>query len=175
MLDVSHTNITLRLKSIKHKLLVLLFFSTAYFNNSVGNNHEIFSHSNQKNDTIFIKQDTTTNQPIFESEIEKYADDSIRLDVINRKAFLYGNAQIKYQKTKITANFIEIDWNSNEIFAKSSIDSNGLHIGKPVFSEGNDSFKAEEITYNFKSKKCKVKNIITKEGEGYIHGKIVKK
>ena len=39
-----------------------------YFNNSVGNNHEIFSHSNQKNDTIFIKQDTTTNQPIFESE-----------------------------------------------------------------------------------------------------------
>ena len=77
--------------------------------------------------------------------------------MINRKAFLYGNAQIKYQKTKITANFIEIDWNSNENFAKSSIDSNGLHIGKPVFSEGNDSFKAEEITYNFKSKKCKVK------------------
>ena len=44
--------------------------------------------------------------------------------MINRKAFLYGNAQIKYQKTKITANFIEIDWNSNEIFAKSSVDSN---------------------------------------------------
>mgnify|MGYP001201488274 CR=1 FL=1 len=182
MLDVSHTNITLRLKSIKDKLLVLLFFSTGLFNNSAGNNHINFGFFKIKNDTNLLKNDTsinqsdtTINQSIFESEIEKDAHDSIRLDVINRKAFLYGNAQIKYQKTKITANYIEIDWNSNEIFAKSSIDSNGLHIGKPVFSEGNDSFKAEEITYNFKSRKCKIKNIITKEGEGYIHGKIVKK
>ena len=58
---------------------------------------------------------------------------------------------------------------------QNNIDSINQHIGKPVFSEGNDSFKADEITYNFKTKKCKVNNIITKEGEGYIHGETVKK
>ena len=31
------------------------------------------------------------------------------------------------------------------------------------------------MTYNFKTKKCNVKQITTKEGEGYILGKTVKK
>ena len=54
-------------------------------------------------------------------------------------------------------------------------DSLGNKIGHPVFTEGNESFKAHEIIYNFKSKKCRVKQITTKEGEGYILGKVVKK
>ena len=94
---------------------------------------------------------------------------------MNRKGYLFGNAKISYQATTITADYIEIDWNTNTVLAKSSIDSAGKHIGKPVFNEGKDSFKAEEITYNFESKKCKVKNIVTQEGEGYILGKVVKK
>ena len=54
-------------------------------------------------------------------------------------------------------------------------DSSGSFIGNPVFSEGKENFKASEILYNLKSKKCIVKKIITQEGEGYIHGTKVKK
>lgn len=142
--------------------LLLLFLSTGLINNSAASNTPIFN-------------DTTAQNSFFEAEIEKDAKDSIKLDIINQKAYLYGDAEIKYQKTTITAAYIEIDWISNTIFATTALDSLGNKMGHPVFTEGAESFKAHEITYNFKSKKCRVKQISSKEGEGYILGKVVKK
>jgi len=144
------------------KGLLLLFLSTGLLNNSAASNTPIFN-------------DTTAQNSFFEAEIEKDAKDSIKLDIINQKAYLYGNAKIKYEQTTITAAYIEIDWTSNTIFATTALDSLGNKMGHPVFTEGNESFKAHEITYNFKSKKCRVKKIASKEGEGYILGKVVKK
>ena len=144
------------------KECLLLFLLTGLINNSSASNTFVFS-------------DTTVQNTFFEAEIQKDAQDSIKLDIINRKAYLYGSAKIKYQQTTITAAYIEIDWIRNTIFATTTLDSLGNKIGHPVFTEGNESFKAHEITYNFKSKKCRVKQIATKEGEGYILGKVVKK
>ena len=162
MLITFVTNIPLRLNQIPQKLLLLLFLLTGLLNNSDASN-------------IPVCSDTTTESSFFDAEIEKNAEDSIKLDIINQKAYLYGNAKIKYDNTTITAAYIEIDWTTNTIFATTTLDSLGNKIGHPVFTEGNESFKAHEITYNFKSKKCRVKKITTKEGEGYILGKVVKK
>ena len=76
-----------------------------------------------------------------------------KLSIDGKKAFLFGNAKIEYQKTTITASYIEIDWNKNTIYATTVIDSLGKKIGHPVFTEGKDSFKAHSMIYNFKSKK----------------------
>ena len=128
------------MNQILQKLLLLLFLLTGLINNSEAFNAPVFS-------------DTTNESSFFESEIEKDAEDSIKLDIINQKAYLYGNAKIKYQKTTITAAYIEIDWTTNTIFATTTNDSLGNKIGHPVFTEENESFKAYEITYNFKSRK----------------------
>jgi len=152
----------LRLKLNSLKIIILFFLLTGLINNSEASNTLFFS-------------DTTTQDSFFEAEIQKDAQDSIKLDIINQKAYLYGSAKIKYQQTTITAAYIEIDWIKNTIFATTTRDSLGSKIGYPVFTEGNESFKAHEITYNFKSKKCRVKQISTKEGEGYVLGKVVKK
>ncbi len=144
------------------KRYLLFFLLTGLINNSSATN-------------ILILSDTTTQNSFFEDDIQKDAKDSIKLDIIKQKAYLYGNAKIKYQQTTITAAYIEIDWSTNTIFATTANDSLGNKIGHPVFTEGNESFKAHEIIYNFKSKKCRVKQITTKEGEGYILGKVVKK
>jgi len=144
-------------------LSLFIFLLTGLFNKSIAN-------------TIFANTDSIkTQNNIFNGEIKQSADDSIRLSVDGKKVFLYGNAKIEYEKTTISASYIEIDWNKNTIYATFSIDSIGKKIGQPIFSEENDSFKANEITYNFKTKKCSVKKIITKEGEGYILGETVKK
>ena len=45
----------------------------------------------------------------------------------------------------------------------------------PFFKEGEESFNAEEIKYNLKSKKGIIKQIKAKEGEGFILGDKVKK
>ena len=117
-----------------------------------------------ENDNIFL-----------DSEIEKYAEDSIDIDIDGKKVHLYGNSKITYKNTTITAAYILINWVENTIFATSMKDSTNKDIGYPILTENKSSFKAKEITYNFKSKKCYVKQISTKEGDGYILGKIVKK
>ena len=162
MLITLVTNILLRLNQILQKLLLLLFLLTGLINNSNAIN-------------ISILSDTTYENSFFSSKIEKDAEDSIKLDIINKKAYLYGNAKIKYQNTTITAAYIEIDWITNTIFATTKTDSLGNKTGHPVFTEKKESFKAHEITYNFKSRKCRINQITTKEGDGYILGKVVKK
>ena len=144
-------------------LFLFLFLLTGAFNKSIA-------------DTIPPTTDSIQIQNnFFDDEIKQFADDSLKLSIDWRKAFLYGNAKIEYQKTTITASYIEIDRDKNTIYASFTTDSAKSKIGIPVFTEENESFKAEEMTYNFKTKKCSVKKITTKEGEGYILGKTVKK
>ena len=150
-------------------MFLLIILLTGLINNSYGTNYLIIS------DSTVIINDTINKNTVFESEIKKDAEDSIKLDIINRKAYLYGDAKIKYEKITITAAYIEIDWIKNTIYATTMLDSSGIKIGHPIFTESNESFKSHEITYNFKSKKARVKKIITQEGEGYILGKVVKK
>ena len=145
----------------KQKLILLLFLSTGYINNL---------------EAVIIQDTTFKNKDrYFDSNIEKFAKDSIKIDVINKEVYLFGNAMIKYKKTTIEASYIKINWKKNTIYATSTLDSLGNDIGYPIFSENNDTFKASEIKYNFQTKKCYVKNISTTEGEGYILGKTVKK
>ena len=144
-------------------LFLFLFLLTGAFNKSIA-------------DTIPPAPDSSQIQNnFFDDEIKQFAEDSLKLSIDGKKAFLYGNAKIEYQKTTITASYIEIDRDKNTIYASFTTDSAKNKIGIPVFSEENESFKAEEMTYNFKTKKCSVKKITTKEGEGYILGKTVKK
>ena len=144
-------------------LFLFIFLLTGIFNKSIA-------------DTIPATTDSTQIQnSFFNDEIKQFAEDSLKLSIDGKKAFLYGNAKIEYQNTIITASYIEIDWDKNTIYASFTTDSAKNKIGIPVFSEDKESFKAEKMTYNFKTKKCRVKQIITKEGEGYILGKTVKK
>ena len=55
-----------------------------------------------ENDNIFL-----------DSEIEKYAEDSIDIDIDGRKVHLYGNSKITYKNTTITAAYILINWEEN--------------------------------------------------------------
>jgi len=147
----------------KQTLFLFIFLLTGNFNKSIA-------------DTISLNIDSTQIQNnFFDDEIKQSAQDSLILSIDGKKAFLYGKAKIEYQNTTISASYIEIDRNKNTIYASFTTDSTGNKIGIPVFTEEKASFKAEEMTYNFKTKKCRVKKITTKEGEGYILGKTVKK
>ena len=141
--------------------ILFLFLLTGFINKSIAK-------------TIPAKTDTSVNAFI-EDKIKQFAEDSIKLSIDGRKVFLYGQAKIEYQNTTITANYIEIDWQKNTIYASYTLNIDGHKTGLPILTEGNESFKAENITYNFKTKKCLVKKITTKEGEGYILSKVVKK
>ena len=160
------TNIILRLISKNKNLILLLFLLTGYMNNLSAYN----SNLSQANDSS-----NATNNFNFNSEINKYASDSINIDLKNNNIYLYGNASITYENAKIQANQIIINWETNIIEARCGKDSLDNLIGCPIFTENNETFNAKLIKYNLKTKKSFIKNISTKEGEGYILGKTVKK
>ena len=71
---------------------------------------------------------TSSEKSKFEDEIIKNAKDSIKIDIVNEKIHLYGNAKIEYENIKIDAGYIVINWNTNIITAKPLKDSIGEFI-----------------------------------------------
>lgn len=103
------------------------------------------------------------------------AKDSTVNDLQNRYTYLFGNAVVKYEDMELQADYIEIDFKNNELYASGVADSNGNIRGAPVFIQGESQYRAQEIKYNFTTQKGKITNVITTEDEGFIHGEQVKK
>ena len=160
-----HKNNIIHLYLERRNFILSLIFLTSFSNNSFG--FISIEDSLVTNDST---EKTFINDNIFYD-----ASDSMRFDILNQKVLLYGEAFIKYEKTEIKADFIEIDWENNQIYARGRIDSTGRTIGGPQFTESGKAFKAKEIIYNYKSKKGSIKELVTQEGEGFIHGRKVKK
>lgn len=109
------------------------------------------------------------------AKIDYASADSLSMDLRNKMAWMYGNASIEYEDIKLKAAIISIDFDNNTIHAYASQDSLGNPVGMPEFKQGDLSFKSKEIAYNFTTKKGLIQNVITKEGDGYIHGSVIKK
>ena len=129
-------------------------------------------------DTTFLftaNKDTTIEDESLNSKIKYHARDSLVSDLVNEVVHLYGGATIEYEDLFLKADYIMIDFNKKELFAEGITDSLGVLTGKPEFSQAGQNFRSNNIRYNFDSKKGKIAYLITKEGEGYIHGDLVKK
>ena len=126
-------------------------------------------------DSIILKPATLRKSNNITTIINYNAKDSIIMDVINQKAYLYGEAHVDYGKIILEAAYIEIDWEKSEVFAKGMPDSTQKDtIGLPFFKEGSEEFVAKEMRYNFKTEKGIIKEVVTQEGEAFIHGKKIK-
>ncbi|MBR4135552.1 MAG: LPS-assembly protein LptD [Bacteroidales bacterium] len=103
------------------------------------------------------------------------AADSTVNDLQRRYTYLFGDAVVKYDDMELRADYIEIDFRNNELYASGVIDTSGNLKGNPVFKQGEMEYKAREIKYNFTTHKGKISHVITTEDEGFIHGEQVKK
>ena len=95
------------------------------------------------------------------------------MDVVNKKVFLYGKAKIIYEDFTLEAGRIEIDYAKNTVKASPSGDSTVRD--KPTFKQGSEQYEKEYMEYNIQTKKGLIRNLITQQGEGYIHGDPVKR
>ena len=103
------------------------------------------------------------------------AKDSILYDLQNNTVQLYKNAEVIYENIQLNAGFISIDFDKNTLFSTAIQDSVGNNIEPPVFMEDEKKYNADTIIYNYKSKKAKIKKLLTEEEGGYLHGKEIKK
>ncbi len=95
--------------------------------------------------------------------IEYAAKDSMIYDIPNQKVYLYGNASVKQKNLLVTAAFILIDNKTNLLAAEVGADGKKDRVH---FKDSEQDIVADRIKYNFKTKKGKVYNTKTKQGEG---------
>jgi lipopolysaccharide assembly outer membrane protein LptD (OstA) len=111
----------------------------------------------------------------FEEPVKYTAKDSFYFDIEKKKLYLYGNAQVNYQKIQLNAEHIEFDMSNETVYATGVKDSTGKLIGNPVFKEGSEQFDAHWLRYNFKTKKGFIYFVKTKEGDGTLIGDSTKR
>jgi lipopolysaccharide assembly outer membrane protein LptD (OstA) len=136
---------------------------------SLGKN---FSDTSQVSEPV---DSLPTSRSALESEVHYKAKDSIVFDMVNKRAYLYGDAHIDYQNLTLDADYITIDWTSNVICAAGLPDSSGKLAGTPVFKEGEQTYKSKTLCYNFKTKSGRITEMITQESEeAYYHAEVSK-
>ena len=106
-----------------------------------------------------------------------HAADSMISDFSNgqRMIYYYGETSVKYQDLELTANYMEYDMNSGTVFACGVYDTlEGVWNGKPVMTQGNKTYNMDEVRYNFNTRRARIKNMITSDDDGILHGRDIK-
>ncbi|MBS1682512.1 MAG: LPS-assembly protein LptD [Bacteroidetes bacterium] len=136
-------------------------------------NDSIANTSKIQADTV--KKDSVKTQPKsdIESTIIYSADDSIVSQLQKKVVRLYGNAKVTYGNIKLDAEEIIIDYETSTITANGKKDSTGEMVGFPIFTEGTETYETKGMVYNFKNKKAKITQVVTKQSEGFMHGETV--
>ena len=136
-------------------------------------------------DTILIQKDSVITDTILRRRL--VSPDAIdktithtaigyrKNDFVNRKVYLVQGAVVTYGDITLKADSIVLNMETGVVYATGRRDSTGKVMGSPVFQQGTESFESKELTYNFKTKKGLIKNIITKQEEGYLHSAVTKR
>lgn len=125
---------------------------------------------NYQVDTLKIKNDTIPPpKGDIETTINYSARDSIRATIDGKMIWLYGNAKIVYGIIEVEAEEITIDYANNTIKAQGITDSLGNRIGYPIFKNGPELYETKGIVYNFKTKRARITEVVTKQGDQILH------
>ena len=123
-------------------------------------------------DSLEMLQKSSLERPAFST-----AKDSIITDFRNgrRMIYYYGGATVTYQNMKLTADYLEYDMLTNTVYARGQMDpTTGEMTGLPEMTEGGQTYKMDELRYNFTTQKARITNMVTKESEGLLQGKKIK-
>jgi|WetSurMetagenome_2_1015567.scaffolds.fasta_scaffold00760_5 hypothetical protein len=150
------------------------------------NTFSLFSQEGRNvTDTLRLKNDSTltdtskvhlrkASKTAIDTKVTYRCNTKIRRDLVNKTVTLVQGAVVNYGELEIKADSIVFNMETNLLFAIGIKDTTGKINGKPVFKEGTQEIQADELTYNFKTKRARAKNIVTKQDQGLLHSQFTK-
>lgn len=117
---------------------------------------------------IFMSPDSL-NVPV-----QYTAKDSMIYDVIARRVYLYGKAEVVFERYNLSAGHIIFDFATNLATATGIKDSTGKMSQFPIFDDKSQKFESRKIIFNFKTKKGKVFDASLEQGNAYLLSKATK-
>ncbi|MEM9986194.1 MAG: hypothetical protein AAF804_13970, partial [Bacteroidota bacterium] len=82
--------------------------------------------------------------------------DSIVFDVRSGKLFLYTQATLSYQDINLRAEYVEVDIEKRQLQARRKPDAAEDDPNLPEFTQGEETYRAQTMSYNFGSGKARV-------------------
>ena len=123
-------------------------------------------------DSVDLLRKSSLERPAFST-----AKDSIITDFSDgkRMIYYYGGATVTYQNMKLTADYLEYNMKTNTVYARGRKNlTTGEMEGLPEMTENGQSYKMDELYYNFNAQKARITNMVTKEADGLLQGKKIK-
>ncbi len=90
-------------------------------------------------------------------------------------AFMYGQSSVKYADINLAADEIHMDMKESLVYAVGRPDSTDEIVGSPVFKDKSGEYESKTMTYNFKTSKGFITDVVTQQGEGFLTGGQTKK
>jgi len=118
---------------------------------------------------------TNRSSGFLDAPVDYEASDSTFVDRTGQMVYLYGNARVDYTDITLVADYIQLNMKTREVFARGLPDSSGVIVGKPVFTQGEETFESKTITYNFNSGKAMITGVVSEQEGGYLHSEKTKK
>lgn len=110
-----------------------------------------------------------------DSSVKRAAAGYEKFNQRTNEAELYDKAEVYYNDIELKAGIIRMNYTKDEVFAGRIKDSLGNYTQYPYFKQGNNVVEADSIHFNTETKKARVWNSRSDQGEFRIRGEITKK
>lgn len=152
-------------------LIFLLLFNSQAFSQVEPEPTERTETANAVVDTIKID---TVREERLEDILVYNSDDQIH-EWKNKMSYLLRNAIVQYTDMEIHADYIEINWETGDVYADGKRDSIGMIVEPTIFKQGGQEYEQHSFKINFKTKIGVAYNVRITEGEGVLVGDRVKR
>ena len=181
VINYATTKIVLKLYSKEPFLISILTVGLFLSVNIIAQERPDTALTMATHDTVAISQsdsvlsDTTPKKSLVDTPVYYTAKDSMSIWVDSKMVYLYGAGNVKYDEFELTSDYIESDLDNNEITAMGVKDSLNKYNGRPLFKQGSEEFESDTVYYNLKTGKGIIYNVMTEQGEGYLHSSLTKR
>ncbi|MBR1427945.1 MAG: LPS-assembly protein LptD [Prevotella sp.] len=137
----------------------------------------IYHHNKVIDDSIRLDSLNRKKKNGIDAPVQYSAEDSLVYDATTKTVHLFGSSKVDYQIMNLQSDKIYMNLDSNLVHATGSFtDSTNTEIkGKPVFTMGTDKYENDTMSFNFKTKKGFINQVITQQEEGYLTSKLAKR
>ena len=128
----------------------------------------VYKHNKHIDDSVRLDSINRKKSNSIDAPVTFSSDDSLVYDATAKRAFLYGNSNVKYQNMDLKSDRVQMSLDSNLVHATGKADTTGKLIGKPVFVMGKDTYESDTISFNFKTKKGFINSVYTAQEDGFL-------
>lgn len=137
----------------------------------------IYLHNKAIDDSIRKDSLNRMKKNAIESPVHYSSEDSMIYLASTKRAYLYGESKVKYQNMDLQAEKIDMSMDENLVHATGEwTDSTQTELfGTPEFKMGQDDYASDTMSFNYKTKKGLISNVVTTQEDGYMYSEISKR